>query len=1332
MDFTMTGGEVKDNSADENGGAVYVAGGNFEMLLGEIRNDEDEVIDTTTGTLKDNSADKNGGGVYVSGGNFTMTYGSVERNRAEENGGGVYVSGGVGAADGNVVMSGGAVKDNRATVDGGGMYVSGGSVTLSGGSVSGNEAVSGGGIGVADGDVLMTGGEVKDNSAAVNGGGVDVSGGNFAMADGSVTGNSASNGGGINVSDGDVLVISGSVDENTAAEEGGGMYISALTKEVHATMLSGSLSGNNAGTNGGGMAVDKSDYPITVDVGCLLDHFKGSETPVLPIEYTDDYAEYATYEDGIYSHDACPQVERNSCSNIGGGFYLASDKSTLYFYCLVEKGNTAADGKENCWGMDVEGGAVSIGDPEYHNVHYAGKPRETVYGYVQMSSPILVNGGKVDIYGDMTNPSFQEEITVDIKDADDSFEDHRRLEDETRIHYKVHYVENFLDPETDVRTGKYIAEQYPAGADGSCDIVIQSALFDHPGYTIKGWNTKMDGSGKWYDVSKHYDLKDEQGYMGVDSVEVCPLCGAADTYLLRLYAQWEANGYKVHFDPNQPSGWDGDMADITCNYDEVRTLPPNEFTFRGYVFVSWNTKADGTGTSYADQAELINLTKEEGVTVPLYAQWKECPHDWEYSANGAHMDAECRLCHETAWAELSASNGVYSGNSHKATLTTSNNWAGGKTVVYEGTPIGESVLSKPDPETVGGPINAGIYTASLTAGGETIRVDFTVAKATQSAPPKPGYTPDTNEDGQTVSLVIEAVAPSASSSGEALYRLTYYEGTQQVSTDWKAAESGVCTIVPTQALTNYYVEAYYPELENYAVSTVTKADRVFFFHGDVTFRLEVDEGILCDEPDFDVYEEEGNETLNGINLTPALKNGFYLTAGDFEITTTVTVDGNTAEPEVTHLAQGDKYSYTGIEPNTDIVIHVGNAKPIPNVTTRATEKQVFGDVSGDAAVSISNTSAFTAYYKVDDYDETAYGVPYLSFEESVPQGTTVIMMTEGAYWYWTADSATYFVPVENNFIRMGAEAEYVVPSSDTLEYQFIVDFSRADGICVNGFTMALEADGKSAYVPSFDGNVVTATTAADQFSLDQTSEGQKIGVELTYTSGGTASRWDDRASALVLEPNGNLPADAVLRLTVGRRTVVCRKNGVGKFILPLGLLTEGTLSISIALESAMLTDGRDYSFGAKWMVSDSEADEAPLSGDAVVSGETLTVTADVPDSPALRISGANQVVERNGTLEATVEYRNMTGCTMEAALLKKIKETEETDGTQKDPFLGTGWTQEIQSSGNDGSKSLQISLANMEPGSYRLEVTVKEDVLVRMRVPYYFIIADGVMDEETP
>ena len=77
-----------------------------------------------------------------------------------------------------------------------------------------------------------------------------------------------------------------------------------------------------------------------------------------------------------------------------------------------------------------------------------------------------------------------------------------------------------------------------------------------------------------------------------------------------------ASKITVQFDANGGEGTMPEMANLDVNTSF--TLDSNTLTRADYRFNGWNTKADGTGTSYAD-GETITLAK--GGIVRLYAQW---------------------------------------------------------------------------------------------------------------------------------------------------------------------------------------------------------------------------------------------------------------------------------------------------------------------------------------------------------------------------------------------------------------------------------------------------------------------------------------------------------------------------------------------------------------------------------------------------------------------------------------------------------------------------------------------------------------------------------------
>lgn len=79
------------------------------------------------------------------------------------------------------------------------------------------------------------------------------------------------------------------------------------------------------------------------------------------------------------------------------------------------------------------------------------------------------------------------------------------------------------------------------------------------------------------------------------------------------------------------NGGNGQMMPKVLKASASTTLAPSTFQRPGYEFAGWNTKADGTGTSFSDKGSLSksDLEGSIGGTLMLYAQWKALPVDPE-------------------------------------------------------------------------------------------------------------------------------------------------------------------------------------------------------------------------------------------------------------------------------------------------------------------------------------------------------------------------------------------------------------------------------------------------------------------------------------------------------------------------------------------------------------------------------------------------------------------------------------------------------------------------------------------------------------------------------
>ncbi len=85
--------------------------------------------------------------------------------------------------------------------------------------------------------------------------------------------------------------------------------------------------------------------------------------------------------------------------------------------------------------------------------------------------------------------------------------------------------------------------------------------------------------------------------------------------------EYQPIDYTIIFDPNGGSGY---MDPIDAKYDVEAALPKSTMTHATKIFDGWNTKNDGTGDSYDDEAKNVkNLTKTDGAEVTLYAKWRD-------------------------------------------------------------------------------------------------------------------------------------------------------------------------------------------------------------------------------------------------------------------------------------------------------------------------------------------------------------------------------------------------------------------------------------------------------------------------------------------------------------------------------------------------------------------------------------------------------------------------------------------------------------------------------------------------------------------------------------
>ena len=186
----------------------------------------------------------------------------------------------------------------------------------------------------------------------------------------------------------------------------------------------------------------------------------------------------------------------------------------------------------------------------------------------------------------------------------------------TPIHYTITW---------DANNSKLAGKTYNSATNYLYDTEYSAPTQEQTGFNIKGyyikyWSDKKDGSGRRYYCNSKWPA-------GSNSINAkFSNLTAVENDKLTLYAIWEPIRYYIRYNANTGSG---SMTNSTHIYDnssiytgnKQTKLSTNKFTKTGSTFIAWNTKPDGTGTEYVDDASILNLTDVDESIIDLYAQW---------------------------------------------------------------------------------------------------------------------------------------------------------------------------------------------------------------------------------------------------------------------------------------------------------------------------------------------------------------------------------------------------------------------------------------------------------------------------------------------------------------------------------------------------------------------------------------------------------------------------------------------------------------------------------------------------------------------------------------
>lgn len=285
-----------------------------------------------------------GGSVITNSGNLVIKdssakgKGKITGGYTTGNGGGIRA-----VAGSTLTILGGTISGNKSTIEvtqsgGGGIYAMEGTVNIAGGTITGNTSQwCGGGLCVDTSTVTLSGGTISNNVTAYNGGGIYAANSTITMTAGTISGNKSQNtnnfgGGGIfSTGVGTLTISGGTISNNTASYSGGGIYTSIDAK---LTMTGGTISNNTASVDGGGVyiAATKEDAdPVIKIKNAVITGNKANGT-----NYTlGNLPNTANGGGGVYiGEHRTVELENNNISNnsvcaFGGGIFVMNATVTM-------------------------------------------------------------------------------------------------------------------------------------------------------------------------------------------------------------------------------------------------------------------------------------------------------------------------------------------------------------------------------------------------------------------------------------------------------------------------------------------------------------------------------------------------------------------------------------------------------------------------------------------------------------------------------------------------------------------------------------------------------------------------------------------------------------------------------------------------------------------------------------------------------------------------------------------------------------------------------------------------------------------------------------------
>ena len=292
-DITVTDSTLSNNTAQNNGGAIFNVGGAVQ-ISGSLLEDNRAVTGnggalfglTTTSFVIDstdfagNAAPGGAGGAIWADGSVSASVVSFHNNSSNSSGGGLRVNNNY-----SLSLDGVSFDSNTSANGSGGGLFSFSDATVTGVTFTGNDAGQFGGAAVFNGTTDVSDSRFRYNSSG-NSGGAIRSGDPLSIRDSSIYGNSASvNGGGIDTYS-QLTIVNSTISGNSADNAGGGLwphgshnvsiYHSTIAENVSDADQSGSGAGGGIFVDGGSIVLDHTIVAYNQDYTNAGDDLRGN------------------------------------------------------------------------------------------------------------------------------------------------------------------------------------------------------------------------------------------------------------------------------------------------------------------------------------------------------------------------------------------------------------------------------------------------------------------------------------------------------------------------------------------------------------------------------------------------------------------------------------------------------------------------------------------------------------------------------------------------------------------------------------------------------------------------------------------------------------------------------------------------------------------------------------------------------------------------------------------------------------------------------------------------------------------------------------------------